>query len=92
LSPSDLGAGTLVGSASEVAGASAWSSTFTVPTSSQIEYVLYDVTNSYVNDGSAYDYPYASEISVDAVPEPGTIGLIGTGLLALGFTLRPRKK
>ena len=37
------------------------------------------------------DWGYATTIDVDATPEPGTIGLIGSGLLALGFTLRRKK-
>jgi hypothetical protein len=84
--------GTLIGSKTEAAGASPWSDTFSVSTSSKIQYVLYNVTGSFISNGATYEYPYASEISVDAVPEPGTVSLIGAGLLALGFTLRSRKK
>jgi len=90
-------ASTPIGSATEVglAGGAEWSTTFNI-TPSKVEYVLYDVTascgNPVSNSCTTYDNAYANDILVDAVPEPGTIGLIGAGLLALGFSLRSRKK
>lgn len=96
-SPLSHGApGTLVGSFSEIGTGdplSLWTATSAVSTSSAIRYILYDVTGSYNSTTKTnYDYAYAGEITADGVPEPGTVGLIGAGLLALGFTLRSRKK
>src|SRR5271157_2963100 len=71
----------------------AWTDTYPFPVPTSIQYVLYNVTafNSSAND-TTHDDAYANEIVVDQAPEPGTIGLIGAGLLALGFfTRRPRK-
>lgn len=91
-SVSTLLAGTAIGSTTQPGG-TAWNDTYSVSTSSPIRYVLYNVTVS--NTGSAdttHDDAYANTILADAVPEPGTVGLIGAGLLALGFTLRSRRK
>jgi hypothetical protein len=99
LSSTNLGVGTLVAGSNTIqvapAVSGAWSDTFLVPTSSRIQYVLYNVTGSNginVDHGAGWDDAYANDIIVDAVPEPGTVGLIGAGLLALGFTLRSRRK
>jgi hypothetical protein len=42
--------------------------------------------------GVGQDDAFASEITVDAVPEPATFGLISFSLLALGFARRSRKQ
>ena len=87
-----LRSSTAIGTVANQPGGTAWSDLFSVSTSSQIRYVLYDVTIS--NTGSAdaiHDDAYATTISVDGVPEPGTFGLLGAGLLALGFSRRSRK-
>jgi hypothetical protein len=72
-------------------GGAAWNDTYSVSIASPIRYVLYDVTTSNNSDHPTYDDAYTTEIAADSVPEPGTIGLIGTGLLALGFSLRRKK-
>jgi hypothetical protein len=93
---SSLLASTPIGTTSETeaSGGGQWSVTFNIaPTS--VQYVLYEVTAACGDPGdscSSYDNAYANDILVNAVPEPGTIGLIGAGLLALGFSLRSRKK
>jgi len=70
----------------------AWSVTIPVSTASSVRYILYDVTGSYGGSNTTgWDDAYADDIVADAVPEPGTIGLMGAGLLALGFTLRKKK-
>lgn len=87
----DPGGTTITGSAS------GWTSgPFAVSTSSQIQYVLYDVTES---NGfcefcvtAAFDNAYAAQVYVDSTPEPATFALIGTGLLALGFKWRSRRQ
>jgi hypothetical protein len=73
----------LLGTETGQAGGSAWTDTFTTPPSTY-QYIEY-----YVTGGT--DWGYATTIDVDATPEPGTVGLIGAGLLALGFTLRRKK-
>ncbi|MGA3098422.1 MAG: discoidin domain-containing protein [Bryobacteraceae bacterium] len=75
---------TVLGTETLQAGGTAWTDTFTLPTPANYQYVEY-----YVTGGT--DWGYATTIDVDATPEPGTIGLIGSGLLALGFTLRRKK-
>lgn len=42
--------------------------------------------------GVGQDDAFATEITVDAVPEPATFGLISFSLLALGFARRSRKQ
>jgi hypothetical protein len=69
-----------------------WSDTFSVSPASKIEYVLLDVTQSNSTGNPTWEDAGAAEITVDAVPEPGTLGLIGAGLLALGFTRRSRTR
>jgi hypothetical protein len=79
---------------------SPWTSPqFAVSTSSPIQYVFYQVVASQADQyghtiAGGYDDAYASTIFVDdpLVPEPGTFGLLGAGLLALGFTWRSRRK
>jgi hypothetical protein len=77
---------------------------FAVSTSSPIQYVFYEVVASQADQyghtvAGGYDDAYASTIFVDdpnvpepGVPEPGTFGLLGAGLLALGFTWRSRRQ
>jgi hypothetical protein len=72
---------------------------FAVSTSSPIQYIFYDVVASQADQSghtvaAGYDDAYASEITVDEAPtpEPGTFGLLGAGLLALGFTWRSRRR
>ena len=95
LSSTNTGVGTLVpGSLTTqtATGTGAWSDTFAVSPFTPIQYILYDVTGSYGGSKTTgWDDAYANDIIADAVPEPGTIGLIGAGLLALGFTLRRKK-
>ena len=102
LSSTNTGVGTLDGSLNTVTAPSTafngvvgtWSVTIPVSTASPVEYILYDVTASYginVDHQTGWDDAYADDIIADAVPEPGTIGLMGAGLLALGFTLRKKK-
>jgi len=80
------------GTTVEVGNASGlWTDVITLSSPTPIQYVLYDVTESQSSTYPSYDNAYANDIEVDAVPEPGTIGLIGSGLLALGFTLRRKK-
>jgi hypothetical protein len=67
-----------------------WTDTYSVSTLSPIQYIFYD-TQTWGGNAATEDYDYVGEISADATPEPGTIGLIGSGLLALGFTLRRKK-
>ncbi len=62
------------------------------------DYIFYIVTASQADQaghtvGGGYDDAYVSEITADDpnVPEPGTFGLLGAGLLALGFARRSRK-
>lgn len=90
-----LEAGSAVGvyDAVGLSGGAAWTATFSVSTSTPIEYVLYDVTLSSNGNDSGIDDAYANTISVDDpnLPEPGTFGLIGAGILALGFSRRFRK-
>jgi len=74
------------------ADGTAWNDTYSVSTASPIQYILYDVTTSNSGAGdTTHDDAFTTEIAADATPEPGTIGLIGSGLLALGFTLRRKK-
>jgi len=91
-----LEAGTPIGTVASQMGGTPWNDAFSVAGNPLIQYVLYDVTLAYGNGSSGttgLDDAYATEITVDDpnVPEPGTFGLIGTGLLALGFTRRSRK-
>ena len=89
-----LEGGTAVGTVASQAGGTAWNDTFSLAGSPLIQYVLYDITLSYGNGGTTgIDDAYTTEITVNDpnVPEPGTFGLIGAGLLALGFTRRSRK-
>jgi len=76
-------------------GGTPWSDAITIPTSPQIGEILYLVTSSYGSQPSGgtttsgWDYGYATEISADYVPEPGTFSLIGgAGLLVLGLFRR----
>jgi hypothetical protein len=69
-----------------------WNDLYSVSTASKIQYVLLDVTQSNNSNNPTWDDAAAAEITVDAVPEPGTLGLIGAGLLALGFTRRSRAR
>ena len=96
LSSTNTGVGTLVPGSlttqTAPAGTGAWSDTFTLTTPSQVQYILYDVVGSYGGSTTTgWDDAYANDIIADAVPEPGTLGLIGAGLLALGFSLRRKK-
>ena len=76
-------ASTPVGTNNDQPDGTAWTDTYSVSTSSPIQYVLYE------NTGGT-DYGSATEISADAtVPEPGTFSLIGgAGMLLLGFARR----
>ena len=67
------------------AGGSAWNHGQSFATT-PYQYILYEVTGG-------TDWGYATEILADdpGVPEPGTFGLLGAGLLALGFAWRSRK-
>jgi hypothetical protein len=79
-----------------------WSDQFGVSTSAPIRYVFYQVVASQADQyghtiAGGYDDAYTSEIVVDVpdtppAPEPGTFGLLGAGLLALGLTWRSRRK
>ena len=94
-----LEGGTAIGTVGSQADGTLWNDTFLVSTSSQIQYVLYDVTFANGNGTSGttgVEDAFAATISVDhpddpSVPEPGTFGLMGAGLLALSFTRRSRK-
>jgi hypothetical protein len=75
-----------------------WTNSYSVSTALPVRYVIYDVVGSQMDSNGhtvagGYDDAYASEIKVDdpVVPEPGTFGLLGAGLLALGFAWRSRK-
>ncbi len=78
-----------------------WSDQFAVSTASPIQYVFYQVVASQADQfghtvAGGYDDGYASEILVDdpdspPAPEPGTFGLLGAGLLALGLAWRSQK-
>jgi hypothetical protein len=80
-------------------GGSAWSASFSfAPTTEQ--YILYYVTCSVGNTAGctgfgaglpSLDAGYTTEITANQVPEPGTLALVGAGLLALGFRWRSRK-
>lgn len=87
--------GTLIGSDTEIGG-SWWEDTFAVSTATPIQDVLYDVTLSNCDGvcitSTTLNDAYLNEITVDATPEPATFGMIGAGLLALGFKWRYRKQ
>jgi hypothetical protein len=92
-----LEAETPIGSVASQMGGTLWSDTFSVSTAAPIEYVLYDVTlsNGDITVGTTgsggLDDAYATEISVDGVPEAGTFALMAMGLLVLGLTRRFRQ-
>ena len=96
LSTTDTAVGTLISGGSPVlvtqtVAGQLWSDTFTVSTSSPIQYILYDVTSALgFNGGTSPDDAYANDIAADSpVPEPGTLSMIGgAGLLGLGFVKR----
>jgi hypothetical protein len=74
-----------------------WTSAQFTDSLTTTDYVFYVVTASQADQfghtAATYDDAYASTIFVDDpyVPEPGTFGLLGAGLLALGFAWRSRK-
>jgi hypothetical protein len=70
-------------------GGEGWHYTAPVSPSTQTQYVLYEATGT--PNGNGQDAAFATNIAVDAVPEPATLGLIGFGLLALGFVRRSRQ-
>jgi hypothetical protein len=47
-----------------------------------------------VSNTDPYGYPEytVSALTVTSVPEPGSLALLGTGLLALGVVMRKRQK